>query len=62
MKHKFGMKKSANDVKEIRSVVDEVYFLNNKTWLLSVLKDSKEIKWLLEKRSSQGDHIIYKYS
>jgi hypothetical protein len=62
MKYDIGMTKSANDVKEIRSVVDEVYFLNNKTWLLSVLKDSKEIKWLLEKRSSQGDHIIYKYS
>ena len=62
MKDDIGMTKSANDVKKIPSVVDEVYFLNNKTWLLSVLKDSKEIKWLLEKRSSQGDHIIYKYS
>ena len=62
MKDDIGMTKSANDVKKIRSVIDEVYFLNNKTWLLSVLKDSKEIKCILEKRSSQGDQIIYKFS
>ena len=62
MKDDIGMTKSANDVKKIRSVIDEVYFLNNKTWLLSVLKDSKEIKYILEKRSSQGDQIIYKFS
>lgn len=62
MKHKFGMKKSANDIKEIRSVISEVYVLDNKTWLLSVLEDSKDRNLFLEQRSTQGDHIIYKFS
>ena len=58
MKYNFGMRESANDVTQIRSVIDEVYFLNNKTWLLSVLEDSKDRIWLLEQRTSQGDHIL----
>ena len=61
---KTGMTRSANDVKEIQSIIDEFYLLNNEGWLLSKLTDSKNnnVTWLLEQRTSQGDHIIYKFN
>ena len=36
---KTGMTRSANDVKEIQSIIDEFYLLNNEGWLLSKLTD-----------------------
>ena len=62
---KTGMTRSANDVKEIQSIIDEYKFLSNERWLLSKLTDQKnnnDITWYLEQRTSQGDHIIYKWN
>ena len=36
---KTGITRSANDVKDIQSIIDESYFLSNEEWLLYKLTD-----------------------
>jgi len=59
-----GMKEAAVDKKDVKSIVDSRFFLENDSWLLTILNPKKSTSEIviLEHRSAFGDHFLYHLS